>query len=327
MLPMRYACIFSAGVTLLGANAVYGQAASTGSGQDFPYKPIRMVTSSVGSGNDAVARLIAPGIAGPLGQQVIIENRPSGTIPIDLVAKAEPDGYTLLSYGGTIWIMPLLQRTPYDPIKDFAPITLVEKAPLVLVVNPSVAASSVKELIALAKAKPGAFNYASTATGSSTHLAAELFKSMAGINIVRVNYKGGAAAATDLIAGQVQLMFFSPPPVMPHVKSGKLRALAVTSREPSVLAPGLPTVEASGLPGFESVTVTGIFAPAKTPTAVINRLNQEIVRLVKTPEAKEKFFNSGSEVVGSTPQELAAAGKSETAKWGKLIKEAGIRVE
>jgi len=319
MLPTRYVWLFSAAVTLLGPNAVYGQ--------DFPYRPIRMVTSSVGSGNDAVARLIAAGIAGPLGQQVIIENRPSGTIPIDLVSKAEPDGYTLLLYGGTIWIMPLLQATPYDPIKDFAPITLVEKAPLVLVVNPSLAANSVKELIALAKAKPGALNYASAATGSSTHLAAELFKSMAGVNMVRVNYKGGAAAATDLMAGQVQLMFFSPPPVMPHVKAGKLRALAVTSREPSALAPGLPTVEASGLPGFESVTVTGIFAPAKTPAAAIKRLNQEIVRLVKTPEAREKFFNSGSEVVGSSPEELAAAGKSETAKWGKVIKEAGIRVE
>ena len=324
---MRNAWLFSVGATVLAAGFAYGQATSTGSGQAFPNRPIRMVTSSVGSGNDAVARLIAPGIAGPLGQQVIVENRPSGTIPIDLVAKAEADGYTVLLYGGTIWIMPLLQRTPYDPINDFAPITLVEKAPLVLVVNPTVAANSVRELIALAKAKPGALNYASAATGSSTHLAAELFKSMAGVDMVRVNYKGGAAAATDLIAGQVQLMFFSPPPVMPHVKTGRLRALAVTSREPSALAPGLPTVEASGLPGFESVTVTGIFAPAKTPVTVIRRLNQEIVRLVTTPEAKEKFFSSGSEVVGSTPEQLATAGRSETAKWGKLIKDTGIRAE
>ena len=315
----RYLWLFLIGGTVPGVNAAYAQ--------NFPHKPIRVLTSSAGSGNDAVARLIAQGISGPLGQQVIVENRPSGVIPIEIVAKAQPDGYTLLSYGGTVWLAPLLQKVPYDPVTDFSPITIVEKAPLVLVIHPSVAANSVKELIALVKAKPGALNYASTATGSSTHLTAELFNAMAGVSTTRVNYKGGSVAAGDLISGQVQMMFVSPPPVMPHVKAGKLKGLAVTGMEPSMLAPGLPTMAASGLPGFESVTMTGVFAPAKTPKAVITRLNQEIVRLVKTPEAKEKFFSAGSEVAGSSPEELATAIKSDMVKWGKLIKAAGIRIE
>ncbi len=319
MLPRFAVGIFLAGMTVLGAGVSYCQ--------NYPNKSIRIITSGVGGGNDFVARLIAQGISSPLGQQVIVENRASGVIPGELVSQAQPDGYTLLVYGGTLWIGPLLQKTSYDALKSFSPITLAERAPNVLAVFPSSGVNSVKELIALAKAKPGALNYASTATGSSTHLTSELFKSMAGVDIVRVPYKSVASALTDLMGGQVQMMFTSPPTVAPHMKSGRLRVLAVTSPEPSALAPGLPTVAAAGVPGFESVTITGIFAPATTPKPVIDRLNREIVRFVKLPETKEKFLNTGSEAAGTTPEELAAAVKAEVARWGKVIKDAGLKAD
>jgi tripartite-type tricarboxylate transporter receptor subunit TctC len=296
------------------------------SGQDYPSKPIRMVSPGPGGGADFVARFIAQGISGPLGQQVVVENRPAGVIPGQMVTKARPDGYTLLVNGNSFWIAPLMQdNIPYDPVKDFSPITSAVGSPNILVVHSSVAANSVKDLIALAKAKPGALNYASASAGGSVHLSAELFKYMAGVNIVRISYKSSGASVTALVAGEVQLMFANAPPVVPHVKSGRLRALAVTTLQPSTLFPELPTVAGSGLPGFEVASVYALFAPARTPAAIVNQLNQEIVRFLVRTDVKEKFLAAGVETIGSSPEELAAAMKSEMARMGKVIKLAGIR--
>lgn len=296
------------------------------SGQDYPSKPIRMVSPGPGGGADFVARFIAQGISGPLGQQVVVENRPAGVIPGQMVTKARPDGYTLLVNGNSFWIAPLMQdNIPYDPVKDFSPIISAVGSPNILVVHSSVAANSVKDLIALAKAKPGALNYASASAGGSVHLSAELFKYMAGVNIVRISYKSSGASVTALVAGEVQLMFANAPPVVPHVKSGRLRALAVTTLQPSTLFPELPTVAGSGLPGFEVASVYALFAPARTPAAIVNQLNQEIVRFLVRTDVKEKFLAAGVETIGSSPEELAAAMKSEMARMGKVIKLAGIR--
>ncbi len=303
---------------LLGAGVVCGQ--------DYPSKPVRIITTSAGGGNDFVARLIGTGISGPLGQPVIVDNRPPVNAA-EAVSKAPPDGYTLFVQGASLWIRSLLVKMPYDPVKDFSPISLIVREVNIVVVHPSVPAKSVKELIALAKARPGELNYASPGTGTTQHLATELFKSMARVNILHVPSKGSPLAITAMISGEVQLMIFEAGLLAPHVKSGKLRALAVTTAEPSALVPGLPTVAASGVPGYEAVSMTGILAPAKTPEAIINRLNQEIVRVVNRTDVKEKFFNAGTEAVGSTPEQFAATIKSDIVKTSKVIKDAGIKAE
>jgi len=298
--------------------------ASTCVAQDYPNRPLRIVTSEAGGGNDLHARLVARGLSGALGQQVIVENRPSGVIPGDIVAKATPNGYTLLLYNNTFWIGPLMQAAPYDPLKDFAMVTTVSISPNVLVVTPSLPAKSVAELIVLAKAKPGELNYASSGTGASNHLAAELLKSMAGINIVRIGYKGAGQAMNDLIAGQVQLMFPTAGAAAAHVRAGRVRALAVTSATPSSLVPGLPAV-ASTLPGYESIAIYGLFVPVRTPQPIINRLHRETVQVLNTPDVKEKLQSAGVEVIGDTPDQLAARVRSEMLRIGKIIKDAGIR--
>ena len=300
---------------------------SKGSGQAFPTRPIRVVTSSVGGTTDLVARVIAQGLTASLGQQVIVDNRPTGVIPGETVVKASPDGYTLLFHGSSLWMMPLLQRVPFDPVNDLAPITLATSTPYVVAVHPAVPAKTIKELIAVAKAKPGALNYGSGATGAASHLAAELFKYMAQVNIVRVPYKGQGAAVLGLLGGEVQMSFASAPSVVGHIKSGKLRALAITAPQPSALVPGLPTVAEAGLPGYQSVTSAGMFAPARTPVPLIARLNREIVKALNKQETKEVLFKDGTEVVGSSPAEFAAAMKAEIASMGKVIKAANIKIE
>jgi len=315
--PRFVVWMFSVGMMVLGAGVV--------SGQEFPNKPIRMVTSPPGGGADFASRLIAQGLSGPLGQQVIVDNR-GGIIPMEIVSKAPTDGYTLL-LSASLWLTPLLQNTPYDPVRDFSPITLVGNSPNVLVVHPSLPVKSVRELIALAKARPGELNYATTGRGSGAQLAGELLKSMAGVNIVGVPYKGTGPAFSDMIAGRVQMMIPPAGSIMPHVKSGKLRALAVTSARPSTLLPELPTVAASGLPGYETVSNTGIFAPAKTPAPIVERLNRETIRFLHTTEAKKTFLSRSIEAVGSSPEEFAAIIKSEMAKMGKVIKDAGIEAD
>jgi tripartite-type tricarboxylate transporter receptor subunit TctC len=305
------------GLMLLGA--------SLAAGQTYPNKPIRILASEAGSEVDIAARKIAPAISVTLGQPVIVDNRP-GNISPELVAKATPDGYTLLMIAGSLWIGPLMQKTSYDPVKDFLPITLIYQYPLVVVVNPNVPAQSVAELIALAKAKPGALNYGRGATGGSSHLGAELLKSMAGVNIVQIAYKGSGPALQALVAGEVQVMVNNAASAAPLVKSGRLRALAVTSAAPSPLAPGLPTVAAS-LPGYEFEQLLGAFTTAGTPAAIVTRLNREMVRFLQRPDVKEQFFNAGAEVVASSSEALSARMKVDMARMGKVIRDAGIRVE
>jgi tripartite-type tricarboxylate transporter receptor subunit TctC len=291
---------------------------------DYPNRPVRVVTSESGSSLDFLARIVAQGLTASLGQQVIVDNRPRLTV--EIVAKAQPDGYTLLAYGNSMWLVPFLQdNLTYDPIRDFAPISMVVRSPNVLVTNLKLPVNSVKELIALAKAKPGALNYGSSVTGGSPHLAAELFKAMAGVDIVRVPYKGVAPALTDVIAGQVQLMFPATGSGIPHAKAGRLKALAVTSAQTWPLSPELPTVAAAGLPGYESVAMQGYLAPGKTPAVLVARLQRDIAQYLSRPEVKEKFYNGGSETVGNTPAQFAATIKADMARMGKVIKDAGIR--
>ncbi len=326
MLITRYAIwTLMTGLTVSGAGAVCAQDPSTGSGQVFPTKPIRIVVGGAGGGGDFVARLIAQGLPASLGQQVIVVNYPSGFIPGETVSKAPADGYTLLSIASNLWLGPLMQKTPYDPVKDFATVTLAASSPLILVVHPSLPVKSVKEFIALAKSRPGELNYATGATGSGGHLSAELFKAMSGVNMVRIPYTSGSARMAALMGGEVQLEFVATGAVAPHIKSGRLRAIAVTGAEPSTLVRGLPTIAASGVPGYESASTYGIFAPAKTPAALVIRLNQEIVRVLNTADVKERLFNSGMEAVGSTPEKFATTIKAEIARMGKVIKDAGIR--
>lgn len=298
-------------------------------GQNFPNKPVRIVATEPGGTGDLVARTLAQGLTASLGQQVIVDNRGGNVaIPAEVVSKSPPDGHTVLFFGSAFWLLPFMRdNAPYDPVRDFSPLTLVTTAPIIVVVPTSSPVNSVADLIALARSRPAQLNYGTTGTGSANHLAAELFQAMAGVQLVRINYKGVAPAINDLIAGQVQLSFTNAAAGMPHVKSGRLRALAVTSSKASVLAPGLPTIAASGLPGYESISILGMFAPARTPEAVMNRLNQEIVQVLNRAEVKERFINAGVEAVGSSSQQFAATVKFEMARMGRIIKDAGIRSE
>jgi len=297
--------------------------------QSWPAKPVRLiVTAPAGGSLDFVGRLVAQGLTASLGQSVLVDNRSgaNGAIGAELAAKSPADGYTLLIVGNNFWVVQFMQdHVPYDPVRDFAPVTLAVRTPNILIVHPSLPVRSVKELIALAKARPGQLNYASGSSGSTVHLAAELFKSMAGVNIVHVPYKGIGPALIDLMAGQTQMMFGLS--VMSHVRSGRLRALAVTTLDPSDLAPGLPTVAASGLPGFESAVIYSVLARAGTSPAIIQRLNQDIGRYLNGAEVKALLLNDGSEAVASTPAQLSTTVKAEITRWGKIIKDIGLRAE
>ena len=298
--------------------------ASSASAQTFPSRPVRIVTSQAGGLNDFTARVIAQSLSGPLGKPVIVENR--GLIAIDTVAKASPDGHTLLCFANNLWLLPFMQeKAVFDPVRDFVPITLAVTAPNVLAIHASVPASSVKELIALAKARPGTLNYGAGVTGGTPHLAAELFKSMAAIDIVRVGYKGTGPALTAIAAGEIQMMFAGAGSLEPHVRAGRVKALAVTSATPSALAPGLPTISESGLPGYEAIAMIALLAPARTPAPIVTRLNQEIVKVLATPEVHERLVAAGVEAAATTPVQLGRIMKSEMVKWGKVIREAGIR--
>ncbi len=302
--------------------------AAAAQAQNYPSRPVRIETGGPGSNGDFASRVLGQVVSPALGQPVVVENRTSGIILGDTVAKAAPDGYTLLVTGSSFWLAPFLEKNvSWDPVRDFVPISLMASSPNLIVVHPSVPVKSVKELVALAKRRPGALNYASGSTGSAPHLAAELFNKMAQVNIVRINYKGAGAAMNDLIGGQVQVMFPNGSAAAAYLKSGRLRALAVTSDHPSPLFPGLPTVASAGLPGFQSEVLNGMFAPAKTPQAVITRLTQEFNRALVRPEVKEKFFNAGMEVIAGSADQLQTAVKNELNVWGKLIKDQGIRNE
>jgi tripartite-type tricarboxylate transporter receptor subunit TctC len=293
---------------------------------EFPVKLIRMVTSPPGGNNDFTARLMMKSLMEKAGWQVVVDNRATLVAP-EVVARAAPDGYTLLVAGGSFISGTLFEKLPYDPLRDFAAISITHRAPNILVVHPSVPAKSVKELIALAKARPGQLNYGSAGAGSSNHLAAEMFNAMAGVKTVRINYKGVGPAVNALVSGEVHLMIVNIPAVSAYIQSGRLRQLAITSTAPSPLRPGLPTLSAAGLPGFESVVTSVTLAPAGTPAPVVNRLNQEIVRAINQPDIKEKFLALGIETVGNSPQEATAAIKAEIASVARLIKDAGIRTQ
>jgi tripartite-type tricarboxylate transporter receptor subunit TctC len=295
-------------------------AANSADAQPYPNKPIRLVTSEAGGGNDVQARLIAQGVSMHVGQRIVVDNRPSGVIPGEIVSRAAPDGYTLLLYNNALWTASLMQKTPYDAMRDLTPVALVSITPNILVVNASLPAQSVQELISLARAKPGDLNYASSGNGASNHLAGELFNAMAGVNIVRITYKGAAQGLNDVVGGRVQVMFPTSVAATPFVRAGKVRALAVTSAAPSVLAPGLPTIAAAGLSGYESIAIYGVFAPAKTPSPVVKFLNTEIARVLAAPEARDRFLNVGMEPIGGSPDQLSAQMKSETERFSKVLR-------
>lgn len=290
--------------------------------QNYPAKSIRIVTSPAGGGNDFPARLIARHLSGPLGQQIVVDNRATVLIA-DIVRQAPADGYTLLVTGSAHWIGPLLNKVTYDPIKDFSPITLLDRAPSVLVVHPSMPINSVKQLIALAKARPGEMNFSVGGPGSSGDIGARVFNHMAGVNIVGIPYKGTSPALTAVMSGEVHAMLGSAGSVAPHVAGKRLRALAVGSAKRSQLAPGLPTVSEAGLPGYQSEALHALFAPAGTPAAAISLLNREVGNYLRSAEAQAIFLKAGIEASPGTPEEFTATMKSEMDRIGAVLKAAG----
>lgn len=299
--------------------------------ESYPNKPVRLVAPFVPGGpTDIVARVVAQKLGQNLGQNVVVDNRggAGGAIGCEIVAKSAPDGYTLMiGSSGNLAVAPaLFARLSYDPAKDFQPITQTTAGPQIVVVHPSFAAKSVQELIALARANPGGLNYASGGAGTTTHLGPELFKSMTGIDIVHVPYKGTGQALTDVLSGQVQMMMMSSLlPAMPHVKTGRLRGLAVTSLQRTAALPDIPTMAESGVPGFETTSWHGLVVPARTPKAIIARLHAEMVKMLNQPEVKALFLNQGMETVGSSPEEFAAYIRHETEKWTKVIRAIGLK--
>lgn len=310
---MRIRCIVAvivAALTLMAAKAAFAQ-------EKFPSKVIRFVTAAPGSNHDWGARMVAQELSARINQRVIVENR--GSIAIEYVAReAAPDGYTVLFYGPVVWLQPLFGKVNWDTFGDFAPVSLAISAPNVVVVHPSLPVKSVKELIVLARARPGELNYGAGGAGSTPHTAAELFKHMANVDIVRVNYKGSGPAQVGLMTGEVQVMFAGLGPILPHVKSGKVRALAVTTAKRTKLTPELPTV-AETLRGYDSQAAIGFFVPRRTAPAIVTYLNREIVQALKGAD-QEKLFNAGIEVVASSPEEFTNFMKSEAARMGEVIK-------
>jgi tripartite-type tricarboxylate transporter receptor subunit TctC len=297
--------------------------------QEFPAKPIRIVTGGVGGNSDFSARVVAQGLTTAIGQPVIVENRGGAAIISgQIVAKATPDGYTLLLAGGTFTIGDLLTKVPY-PYKqsDFAAVSLTNSAPNALVTNVTLPVKTVKDLIALAKAKPGELNYATGENGSSSQIAAELFNYMAGLRIPGIHYSSGSVRSTDLMGGRVQIEFATLGSVAQYIKSGRLNVIAVTSAQPSALMPGVPTIAATGLPGYESISMTGILAPARTPEAVITRLNQGIVRALAQDEVRQSFLRAGIETVGSPPQVYAEKIKAQREAVSRMIASGSLVLE
>jgi len=306
-------------------------AAAEAPAQGYPTRSIRIVAPSTpGDAPDVIARLVAERLSAALGQQVVVENRPGagGVVGSEIVAKAAPDGYTLImGNAGSHGInAAVYSKLPYDILKDFAPVSQIAIAPNIFVVNPGLPVTTIPEFIAYAKARPGQLSYASGGNGSSSHMSMELLKSMAGIDVVHVPYKGSTPALTDVISGQDAVMSVNMPPAVPHVKSGRLRALAVTTRSRTPSMPDLPTV-AESLPGYETVAWFGVLAPAGTPKDVINRLSAEIAKIARSPDMRERLEGMGAEPVGSTPEEFGAVMARDIAKWTALAKSVGIKID
>ena len=316
---------------LLTLAALAGAGAEYACAQSYPVRPIKLVVaSSPGGGSDILGRLIAQKLTELLGQQMVVENRAgaSGIIGVDLVAKSPPDGYTLILTQTSLAINPsMIKKMPYDALRDLAPISEIVAAPNVLVVHPSVPAKNVKELIALARSKPGRLVIASPGLGTSPHLSAELFKVMAKVDMEQVLFKGSGLGVISLLAGEVSVAFPTTPTVMPYMRSGRLRPLGVTGAKRAQVLPDVPTIAEAGLPGYESIQWYGILAPAGTPRPVIDRLYKEISRVLHMPDMQERLAAEGTEVIDGTPEVFAALIKSETEKWAKVIKAAGIKPE
>ena len=316
-------------VLLLIAGAVVAPAAFA---QAYPTHSIRLVVPfPAGGTTDILARAAAQKLSESLGQAVVVDNRPgaAGNIGADLVAKSAPDGYTLLmGTVGTHAINPsLYAKMPYDHVKDFVPVVLVAGVPNVLAVYPAFPVNSVAELIALAKSKPGTINFASSGSGTSIHMSGELFKSMAGVDMTHVPYKGSAPALTDLMGGQVQIMFDNLPSALPLIKAGKLRAIAVTSLKRAPALPDVPTISESGLPGFEASSWFGVLAPAGTPSPIVAKINADVNKWLQSPEAREQLLAQGANAAGGTPEQFTAHIRAETEKWAKVVKASGAKAD
>jgi len=311
--------------------ACAGVAQAATAEERYPTRPIRLIVAFAPGGSvDVVARLIGQKLAESWGQQVVIDNRPGagGNLSAEICARAAPDGYTLyMSSASLVVNVSLYRKVAYDPIRDFAPITLVASVQNILVAHPSVPAKNVSELIALARKSPGRFNYASTGSGTSGHLSMELFKSMTRTDFTHVPYKVVGQAQVDLMAGQVSLWFPSIPGALPHIKSGKMHALAVSGTTRSPGLPDVPTVAESGVPGYDAVTWYPLLAPARTPAAIVEKLNRQLVAILSAPQLKEQLLLSGVEPIGSSPAQLASHIRSELAKWAKVIQVAGVRLD
>ena len=313
--------VIAAALLLLGSPAY---------GQTYPSKTIRMIAPTAGGGIDFIARVVAPSLGANLGQQVIIDNRGggSGVIAVDAVMRSKPDGYTLLCYGPPAWMNPLIRKSvTYDPVRDLLPVGLMTRTANLLVVHPSLPVRTTKDLIQLAKSQPGELLDAGSNTGSSAHLAAELFKSMAGVSIRRVPYKGVGAGISGLVSGEVQVMLPAISAALSHVKTGRLRALGVSTAEPTKLAPGIPTISSAGLPGYVAESQNAIFAPVGTPPAVIKRFNQALNETLNLAEIRDKLLSGGTEPTPGSPEAAGEMVKVEMAKWGKIVKALGKRAD
>ena len=330
--------LFPAALALLAAQAHAqpastgpGQATSTSPGQAYPARPVRVLVGfPPGAGVDIMTRLVMPRLAAALGQPFIVDNRPgaAGNIAAELAAKTPSDGYSLLSASAPIVMSQTLYRKlGFNVERDFEPVGLMASAPFILVVHPSLPAKSVKEFIALAKSRPGQLAFASTGSGSTPHLSMEMLKAQAGINLVHIPYKGTPQAVVDLLSGQVQAMFANTLSVLPQVKAGRLRALAISSAKRSAAVPALPTVAESGMPGYESGTWFGLFAPAGTPREIVGRLNTELVRVMTSADVKAKLLDQGADPVTGTPEQFRAFVKNELEKWSKVVKIVGIKLD
>ncbi|MEY4597852.1 MAG: hypothetical protein RLZZ445_649 [Pseudomonadota bacterium] len=313
-------------------SVVMALAAFAAQAAEWPDKPIRVILSvPAGATPDVTARLVFPGLSQQLGVSLVADNRAGGggVIGAEIVAKSAPDGYTLfISSPGALTILPHMRKgIPYDTIRDFAPVSLISIGPFVLMTHPSVPAKTIKELIALAKSQPGKLNYASAGNGVANHLAGELFKQMAGIDIVHVPYKGAPQAVTDVLAGHMNMMFNSVAPIVGYIKTGKIRVLGIASLQRSPQLPDVPTIHESGVPGFEAVNWFGMFAPGKTPRNIVNRVNAALVKTVKTPEMQSQFIALGADPVGSTVEEFTAFVRRDMEKYEKVVRISGAKVD
>jgi tripartite-type tricarboxylate transporter receptor subunit TctC len=300
--------------------------------QSYPIRPIRVILSvPAGATPDVTARLITPGMSQILGQQLVVDNRPGGggVIGAEIASKAAPDGYTVfISSPGALTILPHLRKdVPYDTLRDFAPVSLISIGPFVLITHPALPAKSVKELIALAKAQPGKLNYASAGNGVANHLAMELFKQMAGVDIVHVPYKGAPQAVTDVLSGNMNMMFNSIAPIVGHIKAGRVRVLGIASPKRSSQLPDVPTISEAGVPGFEAVNWFGMFVPAKTPKAIIARLNEAVVKVLHNEDIRAQYTKLGADAAGSTPEEFGAFVRRDMEQCAKVVKISGAKLD